>query len=111
MRTAKDPDFIYFRDKMAYEQSQEFEALSLNIATRKKINEEAEMESLRLINARRKAKGETIFASFDEMEEALTEEAEKNSQQGKDNEIDREDAFLQESAHILLDGDKLLKTL
>ncbi|NRB42850.1 MAG: hypothetical protein HRU20_31005 [Pseudomonadales bacterium] len=42
------------------------------------------------------------------MEDTLTKEAEKVSAEGSGNEIDNEDPFLQESAHILLGGDKLI---
>ncbi|NRB42376.1 MAG: carboxy terminal-processing peptidase [Pseudomonadales bacterium] len=110
-RAAKDPDFIYFNDKIAFEKSLDAEILSLNKDKREKLARSSEEKSLVLINKRRKGKGEATYKTFASMEEALTKEADEKSAKGLDSSIDVKDPFLQESAHVLLDSKNIMQGL
>ncbi len=107
-RSAQQPDFIYYKERVALEKSLDTDKLSLNINKRKKQSLETEEKSLNLINTRRKAKKQSLFKDFKEMEETLTAEADEESSNGKQA-IKDDDAYLNEAAFILIDSQRLMK--
>lgn len=97
-RTAEDPSFIYQREwrVLGDELSQE-KSISLNEATRKAKREEIEQRQLTLENNLRIAQGKDPLKK-------LKEEDEENSLPSEEDKLKPEDdAYLTESAHILLD--------
>lgn len=105
-RSMLDPDFQYYNEKRAYEESLDFEFLSLNEVTRKKMSDRDEAARLIIENKLRKAKGEDPIKDFATEED----DAEKNDPQEPLNKIDLDDAFLLESANVLLDYANLIST-
>ncbi|GLQ31021.1 tail-specific protease [Litoribrevibacter albus] len=96
-RINNDPDFQYLNKQIErLNQQREKTHISLNINERKAEREELEQASLALENERRKAKGEAIFKTVEEMNEFNSEE-EANKKPAQ------EDAVLVESGEILLD--------
>ncbi len=107
-RAANNPDFVYLNKQISYDKSLDLNTISLN--EKKRIMERSKDREyrLKLINEKRKAKGEEALKSLDpekDEDEDGVEDANPDDAFGK---IDITDAFLIESAHILLDSDTLL---
>jgi carboxyl-terminal processing protease len=75
-RAAKDPDFRWLVDTIAANERLRGEkSLSLNLDERKAEREKLDAERLARENERRKAKGQPVYASLEELEKAATAEA------------------------------------
>ncbi|MET3053231.1 MULTISPECIES: carboxy terminal-processing peptidase [Pseudomonas] len=96
-RTAKDPEFVYIRDRLALTQKLMNEkTVSLNEAERRAQHADIESKQLALENTRRKAKGEEPLKELKkEDEDALPVEPDDTKPE--------DDAYLTESGRILLD--------
>ncbi|WP_177329144.1 carboxy terminal-processing peptidase [Pseudomonas sp. 2(2015)] len=96
-RTAKDPEFVYIRDRLALTQKLMNEkTVSLNEAERRAQHADIESKQLALENTRRKAKGEEPLKELKkEDEDALPVEPDDTKPE--------DDAYLKESGLILLD--------
>ncbi|QBF27983.1 tail-specific protease [Pseudomonas tructae] len=96
-RTAKDPEFVYIRDRLALTQKLMNEkTVSLNEAARRAQHADIESKQLALENTRRKAKGEEPLKELKkEDEDALPVEPDDTKPE--------DDAYLKESGLILLD--------
>ncbi|MFN3767211.1 MAG: carboxy terminal-processing peptidase [Ectopseudomonas guguanensis] len=96
-RTAKDPDFVFTRDRLSLAKKLMAETtVSLNEQTRRARQAEIEAKQLALENNRRQAKGEEPLKELaKEDEDALPLADEKSTPE--------EDAYLAESGRILLD--------
>ncbi|MCW2270250.1 MULTISPECIES: carboxy terminal-processing peptidase [Pseudomonas] len=96
-RTAKDPEFVYIRDRLALTQKLMNEkTVSLNEAERRAQHADIESKQLALENTRRKAKGEEPLKELKkEDEDALPAEPDDTKPE--------DDAYLSESGRILLD--------
>ncbi|MDR8016238.1 carboxy terminal-processing peptidase [Ectopseudomonas guguanensis] len=96
-RTAKDPDFVFTRDRLTLAKKLMAETtVSLNEQTRRARQAEIEAKQLALENNRRQAKGEEPLKELaKEDEDALPLADEKSTPE--------EDAYLAESGRILLD--------
>ncbi|MDD1013556.1 carboxy terminal-processing peptidase [Pseudomonas rubra] len=96
-RTAKDPEFVYIRDRLALTQKLMNEkTVSLNEADRRAQHADIESKQLALENTRRKAKGEEPLKELKkEDEDALPVEPDDTKPE--------DDAYLKESGLILLD--------
>ncbi|MBS7597271.1 MULTISPECIES: carboxy terminal-processing peptidase [Pseudomonas] len=96
-RTAKDPEFVYIRDRLALTQKLMNEkTVSLNEAERRAQHADIESKQLALENTRRKAKGEEPLKELKkEDEDALPVEPDDTKPE--------DDAYLAESGRILLD--------
>ncbi len=105
LRADKEPEFIYHRERLAYDESMDLEYLSLNEKERKAFRDQDKKERLAIENRLRKAKGEELLSDFDNDDE--DEDENDSSEQEPLNKIDLDDAFLIESANVLLD----LKTM
>ena len=101
-RSAYDPDFQYYNEKLAYEDSLDIEFLSLNKTTRKAFRDDDEAARLTIENKLRKAKGEELLKDLDADDEEEDDRAEDTPEEPL-NTIDLDDAFLLESANVLLD--------
>ncbi|MGF6331759.1 carboxyl-terminal processing protease [Pseudomonas sp. BS3782 TE3695] len=101
MRTAKDAEFVYIRDKLALAQKLMSEkTVSLNEAERRAQHADIEAKQLAMENLRRKAKGEEPLKELKkEDEDALAGEPDKTKPE--------DDAYLSETGRILLDYLKL----
>lgn len=105
-RAANDPEFIYIEKRKEYEQARQSKKLSLNEQQRLRERDNDQKFMLDLLNEKRKAQGLEALSKLDEKDD---EDAEKvAAAEDKTNKIDLEDPYLQESAKILLDMDKLL---
>jgi carboxyl-terminal processing protease len=96
-RTAKDPDFVFTRDRLTLAKKlMEEKTVSLNEQTRRARQAEVEAKQLALENNRRVAKGEEPLKELEkEDEDALPVADEKSTPE--------DDAYLAESGRILLD--------
>ena len=101
MRTAKDAEFVFIRDKLALAQKLMAEkTVSLNEAERRAQHADIEAKQLTMENIRRKAKGEEPLKELKkEDEDALAAEDDKTKPE--------DDAYLSETGRILLDYLKL----
>ena len=101
MRTAKDAEFVFIRDKLALAQKLMSEkTVSLNEAERRAQHADIEAKQLAMENLRRKAKGEEPLKELKkEDEDALAGEPDKTKPE--------DDAYLSETGRILLDYLKL----
>ncbi|WP_192983591.1 carboxy terminal-processing peptidase [Pseudomonas sp. EggHat1] len=97
LRTAKDPDFVFTRDRLTLAKKLMAETtVSLNEQTRRARQAEVEAKQLALENNRRQAKGEELLKELEkEDEDALPVADEKSTPE--------DDAYLAESGRILLD--------
>lgn len=97
LRTAKDPDFVFTRDRLTLAKKLMAETtVSLNEQTRRARQAEVEAKQLALENNRRQAKGEEPLKELEkEDEDALPVADEKSTPE--------DDAYLAESGRILLD--------
>lgn len=97
LRTAKDPDFVFTRDRLTLAKRLMAETtVSLNEQTRRTRQAEVEAKQLALENHRRQAKGEEPLKELEkEDEDALPVADEKSTPE--------DDAYLAESGRILLD--------
>ncbi|WP_417701312.1 carboxy terminal-processing peptidase [Pseudomonas sp.] len=97
LRTAKDPDFVFTRDRLTLAKKLMAETtVSLNEQTRRARQAEVEAKQLALENSRRQAKGEEPLKELEkEDEDALPVADEKSTPE--------DDAYLAESGRILLD--------
>jgi len=102
-RVSKQADFIYYNEKRAYEDSLDLEYLSLNEKERKDFRASDKQARLAIENKLRKAQGKKVLKDFEELEAEIEAEAEKENSEEPLQRIDTDDAFLQESANILLD--------
>ncbi|MGE8410450.1 MAG: carboxy terminal-processing peptidase [Pseudomonas sp.] len=96
-RSAKDPEFVYIRDRLALTQKLMSEkTVSLNEVERRAQHADIEGQQLALENIRRKAKGEEPLKELKkEDEDALPVEPEDTKPE--------DDAYLSETGRILLD--------
>ncbi|MCY1436624.1 hypothetical protein D9M71_527550 [compost metagenome] len=96
-RTAKDPEFVYIRDRLALTQKLMNEkTVSLNETERRARHDDIEAKQLALENIRRKAKGEEPLKELKkEDEDALPAEDENTKPE--------DDAYLSETGRILID--------
>ncbi|MGH8438976.1 MAG: carboxy terminal-processing peptidase [Pseudomonas sp.] len=96
-RTAKDPEFVYIRDRLALtQQLMNEKTVSLNEVERRAQHADIESKQLALENTRRKAKGEEPLKELKkEDEDALPAEPDDTKPE--------DDAYLSESGRILLD--------
>ncbi|MFY0731869.1 carboxy terminal-processing peptidase [Pseudomonas sp. NFX15] len=101
VRTAKDAEFVFIRDKLALAQKLMAEkTVSLNEAERRAQHTDIEAKQLAMENIRRKAKGEEPLKELKkEDEDAIPAEP--------DNTKPEDDAYLSETGRILLDYLKL----
>ena len=97
MRTAKDAEFVYIRDRLHLtEELMNEKTVSLNEVERRAQHTDIETRQLALENTRRKAKGEEPLKELKkEDEDALPDEP--------DNTKPEDDAYLSETGRILLD--------
>lgn len=103
-RAKTNPDFIYVNEKI--EQRERFDkktVVSLNEKERKQEIDEAERQSLASENRKRKAKGEKVFATMEDLRNYAEEEVTKNLS-SNDYEIDY---VVEEAAEILEDAIEL----
>jgi carboxyl-terminal processing protease len=97
-RAARDPDFIFLKEKLAlFEKQREDNRVSLNLDERKREKAESERALLVLENKRRAAKGLQPYASVEAWEEA------------QDTNPSGEEAGEPSSDPVSLDDDPLLK--
>lgn len=98
-RTAQDPDFIYSRKRLELaRQLMQDTRVSLKESTRKAQQDKIEQSQLELENERRQAKGEELLDTLrNEDDDEITASDEEDEQDPQD------DAYLKETAHILLD--------
>jgi len=83
-RASSDPDFRWLVDSIAAAEKLRGEkALSLNLDERKAERERLDAERLARENQRRKAKGEPVFGSLEEMEKSLSDQASSVDGTGK----------------------------
>ncbi|PWB36078.1 tail-specific protease [Pseudomonas sp. SDI] len=96
-RSAKDPEFVYIRDRLALTQKLMNEkTVSLNEAERRAQHADIESKQLALENTRRKAKGEEPLKELKkEDEDAIPAEPDDSKPE--------DDAYLAETGRILLD--------
>ncbi|PZW57488.1 S41A family C-terminal processing peptidase-1 [Pseudomonas sp. URMO17WK12:I6] len=101
VRTAKDAEFVFIRDKLALAQKLMAEkTVSLNEADRRAQHADIEAKQLAMENIRRKAKGEEPLKELKkEDEDAIAAEPDKTKPE--------DDAYLSETGRILLDYLKL----
>ena len=101
VRTTKDAEFVFIRDKLALAQKLMNEkTVSLNEADRRAQHADIEAKQLAMENIRRKAKGEEPLKELKkEDEDALAAEPDKTKPE--------DDAYLSETGRILLDYLKL----
>ena len=101
VRTAKDAEFVFIRDKLALAQKLMAEkTVSLNEADRRAQHADIDAKQLVMENIRRKAKGEEPLKELKkEDEDALAAEPDKTKPE--------DDAYLSETGRILLDYLKL----
>ncbi|WP_237886160.1 carboxy terminal-processing peptidase [Pseudomonas sp. PGPR40] len=101
VRTTKDAEFVFIRDKLALAQKLMSEkTVSLNEAERRAQHADIEAKQLTMENIRRKAKGEEPLKELKkEDEDALAGEPDKTKPE--------DDAYLSETGRILLDYLKL----
>ncbi|VVP95466.1 Tail-specific protease [Pseudomonas fluorescens] len=101
VRTAKDAEFVFIRDKLALAQKLMAEkTVSLNEADRRAQHADIEAKQLTMENLRRKAKGEEPLKELKkEDEDLITAEPDKTKPE--------DDAYLSETGRILLDYLKL----
>ncbi|WP_177409408.1 carboxy terminal-processing peptidase [Pseudomonas sp. QTF5] len=101
VRTAKDAEFVFIRDKLALAQKLMSEkTVSLNEGERRAQHADIEAKQLVMENIRRKAKGEEPLKELKkEDEDALAAEPDKTKPE--------DDAYLSETGRILLDYLKL----
>ncbi|WP_367372334.1 carboxy terminal-processing peptidase [Pseudomonas lini] len=101
VRTAKDAEFVFIRDKLALAQKLMSEkTVSLNEADRRAQHADIEAKQLVMENIRRKAKGEEPLKELKkEDEDAIAAEQDKTKPE--------DDAYLSETGRILLDYLKL----
>lgn len=101
VRTAKDAEFVFIRDKLALAQKLMSEkTVSLNEADRRAQHADIEAKQLAMENIRRKAKGEEPLKELKkEDEDAIAAEQDKTKPE--------DDAYLSETGRILLDYLKL----
>ncbi|MET0777457.1 MAG: carboxy terminal-processing peptidase, partial [Pseudomonas mandelii] len=101
VRTAKDAEFVFIRDKLALAQKLMAEkTVSLNEADRRAQHADIEAKQLVMENIRRKAKGEEPLKELKkEDEDAIAAEPDKTKPE--------DDAYLSETGRILLDYLKL----
>ncbi len=99
-RTDQDPDFIYSRKRLDLaRQLMQETVVSLKESTRRAEQKRIEQLQLELENQRRSAKGEELL-------KALKDEDEEDASFHDNKDADKdplEDAYLKETAHILLD--------
>ncbi|WPN56345.1 carboxy terminal-processing peptidase [Pseudomonas sp. P9_31] len=101
VRSAKDAEFVFIRDKLALAQKLMTEkTVSLNEADRRAQHADIEAKQLAMENIRRKAKGEEPLKELKkEDEDAIAAESDKTKPE--------DDAYLSETGRILLDYLKL----
>lgn len=101
VRTAKDAEFVFIRDKLALAQKLMTEkTVSLNEVERRAQHSDIEAKQLAMENIRRKAKGEEPLKELKkEDEDAIAAEPDKTKPE--------DDAYLSETGRILLDYLKL----
>ncbi|NQX89055.1 MAG: carboxy terminal-processing peptidase [Halioglobus sp.] len=110
-RSANNPDFIFLKDQVKLAQeARELKSLPLNEKARIALRDSQEDKALSIENKRRKAEGEALLATLDELEDkemqkdlesthppALTAATEKAQDD------DDEDVLLTEAANVLVD--------
>ena len=103
-RVAKDPEFIYIRDRLALADTLlNQKTVSLNEADRRAEHASIDAKQLALENARRKAKGQEPLKELKKEDEDAMTEPDKTKPE--------DDAYLSETGRILLDYLKLSSTV
>lgn len=113
-RSGSNPDFIYLEDQVELAQhTRSLTELPLNEEARKALRESQEGKALAIENKRRKAQGEELLASFDELEgdseEALEDDevaadAEADAKDEEEEEEEEADVLLTEAGNVLVDA-------
>lgn len=109
-RVNSNPDFIYINERKALINSTNSKKL-VHLKEEKRLEEKADIEkkSLSIENKRRKAKGQTIFKTFEELTEYEKKKSEERSANAGTTTIDiKDDAILKEAGYILKDFVDLL---
>lgn len=103
-RSEVNPDFVYLEDQIALAQkTRDIKALPLNEQSRKALRKRQEDDALAIENKRRKAKGEPMLASLDDVEdEEDTSDADAALSEEDDNDLES-DVLLQEAGNVLAD--------
>ena len=103
-RMAKDPEFIYLnKQSELFKEASNKKTLSLRQATRQQEQKAIEQRTLAIENERRKAKGEAVYATYEDLKKAKEAEDEKKNQD-QDKELKPlEDPYLLEAGHVLAD--------
>jgi carboxyl-terminal processing protease len=104
-RSANNPDFIFLEDQVKLAQeTRELKSLPLNEKARIALRDLQEEKALGIENKRRKAEGEELLSSLDEVDDAIDdEENEAHSLVEEEQESDDEDVLLTEAANVLVD--------
>lgn len=104
-RTEQDPDFIYNRQRLNLaRQLMQETVVSLKESTRRAEQERIEKLQLELENQRRSAKGEELLKALNDEDDELDNRVHSDPDEDKD---PLKDAYLKETAHILLDWTSL----
>lgn len=102
-RAAKDPEFVYTLARIDLNRSmQEREYLPLNEAKRRAVQKEFEDKLLAMENTRRQALGEEPLAALDKEDPLMDGSGIPSPLEEKDSD-DKDDPFLAETGHILID--------
>lgn len=107
-RVAKDPDFVFTREQIAFSKELgSIKKLSLNEQKRQTEKKEFEERQLAMENQRRKAKGEEPLKKLDDKDADTEALAASKPEEMKP----QDDAYLMETAYILLDSLGLQKAV
>ncbi len=99
-RTSTNPDFQYVREQLALlKQTRAQKQVSLNEATRRQERDQMRQKSLDIENKRRKARGEAVLKSFEELEKINDDLAAAGD--NAESPVDR--AMMQEAGTVLAD--------
>jgi carboxyl-terminal processing protease len=105
-RSQDNPDFIYLKDQLAMrQQARAKDSITLNEAARLAERVQLRDQRLAIENQRRKAKGQELLASLEELEKEEEAAAEDNEEEPASNPED--DIYMGEAAEILLDMSQL----
>lgn len=97
-RTAKDPDFVFTRERLALAQRlMKDTSVPLQETERRELQKSIEQQQLALENTRRQAKGEEL------LKEIKSEEDEESAAAEPDKSTPEDDAYLAETGKILID--------
>jgi carboxyl-terminal processing protease len=109
-RTQADPQFMYLKAlKNVADKTKDRKQSSLNIELRKREIKELEAETLRAENTRRAATGQSAYPNWESYQAALDARSESRAKMkaAQRPQLPEDEAFVDESANILLDLVKL----